>query len=85
MDAIHGLCRAAGTSRIEPGLLGTAFGITPAESRVLAALMAGVRPKEFAALHKVSLATVRTQIAALMDKMDCERQADLVRKAAAFL
>lgn len=48
------LCRAPGTSCIEPGLLGTAFEITPAESRV-------------------------------MDKMDCERQADLIRKAAAFL
>ena len=79
------LCREPGTSRIEPGLLSTAFGITPAESRVLAALMAGVRPKEFAASHQVSLATVRTQIAALMDKMDCERQTDLIRKAAAFL
>lgn len=79
------VCRVRGAAAVAPGLLAAAFGLTPAEARVLAALMVGTRPKDLAAAHQVSLSTVRTQIAALMDKMDCARQADLLRKAAAFL
>ena len=60
-------------------LLCSAFNITKAEARVLAALMSGKLLKEHARDHNVSLETVRTQIASLKVKMNCSRQVDLVR------
>lgn len=58
-----------------------AFRITPAEARVLSALMTGLSPKQHAGAQGVSLHTVRSQIGSLMAKMECTRQVDLVRKA----
>jgi DNA-binding CsgD family transcriptional regulator len=60
-------------------LLCSAFNITKAEARVLAALISGKLLKEHAREHNVSLETVRTQIASLKIKMNCSRQVDLVR------
>jgi len=57
------------------------FGITPAEARVLTALMAGQSPKQHAGSQGVSVHTVRSQVSSLMSKMECARQVDLVRKA----
>lgn len=70
--------RPAGTASIEG--LSRHFGITPAEARVLAALMAGQSPRQHAEQAGVSFNTVRSQIAALMGKMECSRQSELVRK-----
>lgn len=61
-------------------LLCMAFGVTPAEGRVLIALIKGHSATECADLHGVSIHTVRKQIAILMEKMHCKRQVDLVRK-----
>ena len=58
-----------------------AFGITPAEARVLAALVAGQSPKQHAGAQGVSVHTVRSQLGSLMAKMGCTRQVELVRKA----
>lgn len=60
--------------------LRSAFGITPAEARVLAALIAGQSPKQHAGVQGVSVHTVRSQLGSLMAKMGCTRQVDLVRK-----
>jgi DNA-binding CsgD family transcriptional regulator len=62
-----------------------AFPITQAEARVLAALMSGKLLKEHACDQNVSIHTVRTQVASLKEKMNCTRQVDLVRLAAALL
>jgi DNA-binding CsgD family transcriptional regulator len=59
----------------------SAFGITPAEARVLGALIAGQSPKQHAGAQGVSVHTVRSQVGSLMAKMGCTRQVDLVRKA----
>ncbi|SFP20890.1 regulatory protein, luxR family [Variovorax sp. PDC80] len=70
--------------RVQPldaELLRGAFGLTPAEARVLVALVEGQTLKQHAAAQAVSINTVRTQLAALMDKMGCQRQIDLVRMA----
>lgn len=70
-------------TRVPPSidsLCGT-FGITPAEARVLTALMAGQSSKQHAVLQGVSVHTVRSQVTSLMTKMACTRQVDLVRKA----
>jgi DNA-binding CsgD family transcriptional regulator len=57
------------------------FGVTAAEGRVLLALMAGHSPGELASVFGVAERTVRNQIASLMQKMGCNRQAELVRLA----
>ena len=55
------------------------FKITPAEGRVLLALVAGHTPGEIAAASGVAERTVRNQVASLLQKMDCSRQSELVR------
>lgn len=75
------VCRERREAGASPELLEIAFGITPSEARVLAALMSGLAPKQYAGTHAVSYHTVRAQIASLMEKMGCKRQADLIGKA----
>lgn len=64
-----------------PGLeeLAAFFSLTPAEARVLAALVGGHSPAEYATATGVATATVRNQINSLMRKMSCSRQSELVR------
>jgi len=70
---------AGGT--IDTSCLIATFGITPAEARVLAGLIGGLTPVEYAIENNVSENTVRTQIASLKGKMNCSRVVDLVRLA----
>ena len=56
--------------------------LTPAESRVLAALCAGQRPSEIAAALCVALSTVRTQIGSIRAKTGAESIRALVRQVA---
>jgi DNA-binding CsgD family transcriptional regulator len=64
-----------------PGLddLAAFFALTPAEAKVLMALVAGHSPAEYAATAGLATNTVRNHIASLMRKMACSRQAELVR------
>ena len=64
-----------------PGLeeLAAFFSLTPAEARVLAALVGGHSPAEYATATGVATATVRNQVNSLMRKMSCSRQSELVR------
>jgi DNA-binding CsgD family transcriptional regulator len=55
------------------------YGLSPAESRLAAALMAGNRLSEIAARSGVRISTLRTQLSAILRKVGVERQADLVR------
>lgn len=57
------------------------FGVTAAEARVLAGLVAGLTPAESAVANDVSENTVRKQIANLKTKMHCSRVVDLVKLA----
>jgi DNA-binding CsgD family transcriptional regulator/PAS domain-containing protein len=65
----------------DPDHLALFFGITRAEARVLAALVAGQSAAEYAAMTGTAERTVRNQIASLLKKMSCSRQAELVRLA----
>ncbi|AQV98505.1 hypothetical protein BJN34_32025 [Cupriavidus necator] len=58
--------------------------ITAAEAAVLEALLYSQKVTDIAAGRGVSVHTVRTQVAALMRKLDCTRQADLVSIALAL-
>lgn len=64
-------------SSIRIDALCLAFGLTPAEARVLAALADGRTPAAHALAQGVSI----KQISTLMEKMDCTRQIDVVRMA----
>lgn len=65
----------------DPEQLKVAFGITFAEARVLAALVAGQTAAQYATAAGVSVHTVRSQIATLMGKLQCSRQSQLVGRA----
>lgn len=55
------------------------YGLTPAETEIANALLTGCSLEEIAQQRKVSVATVRSQMKALMSKTDTQRQGDLVR------
>jgi DNA-binding CsgD family transcriptional regulator/PAS domain-containing protein len=55
------------------------FGLSPAESRLAAALARGKRPAKIAEEFGVQISTVRTQLSAIFKKLNVERQSDIVR------
>ena len=55
------------------------FRLTPAEIRVLDAVMHGVTAEVYAAEQGVQVSTVRTHLASLLRKTGCRRQSDLLR------
>ena len=61
-----------------PPLFARLYGLTPAEGRLAAALLAGKTPGEHATAAGVSIATVRTQMHAVLAKTGTRRQAELV-------
>ncbi len=73
---VHPLDAAA---RLDPLIVSLAFGLTPAEARVATAIAEGASPDEVAADRGVSLATVRTQLRGVFDKLGVRRQAEMVR------
>lgn len=68
-----------GLAKVEPSLLASAFGFTPAEARVAARLASGLSVEEIASEGRISVTTVRSQLKALFEKSGTNRQADLVR------
>jgi DNA-binding CsgD family transcriptional regulator len=68
----------------DAALLGPVFGLTPAEANLLAALAAGHTVSTHAARRGVSVHTVRTQASALLGKMGCRSQVELVALARAL-
>jgi DNA-binding CsgD family transcriptional regulator len=55
------------------------FGLSPAEARLAAAMMAGKRLSAIAADRGVQITTVRTQLASILKKVGVKRQSDLLR------
>jgi DNA-binding CsgD family transcriptional regulator len=55
------------------------FGLTQAEGRVRCRLCMGLSVTECAADLNCRVSTIRTHVAHLLAKLDCARQADLVR------
>jgi two-component system, LuxR family, response regulator FixJ len=55
------------------------FGMSPAESRLAAALLIGMKLSDMAATSGVRITTLRTQLSSILRKVGVERQADLVR------
>ncbi len=61
--------------------IASAYRLTPAETRVLEAILAGQRPAEIAASASVSTETVRSQLKAIFSKTGTNGQTALVRLA----
>jgi DNA-binding CsgD family transcriptional regulator len=59
-------------------VLRSLYALTPAETEIATGLLTGLSLAEIARLRKVSLATVRTQMNAVLAKTNTERQAELV-------
>lgn len=55
------------------------WGLTPAEARLAAALVAGTSPAAFARRHGLTVNTVKSQLRAIFRKTGTHRQAELVR------
>jgi DNA-binding CsgD family transcriptional regulator len=55
------------------------FGLSPAESRLAAALMKGQKLTDIARGSNVEVTTLRTQLSSILRKVGVERQVDLVR------
>lgn len=55
------------------------YDLTPAEARLMGALLAGMEPKSYAKEIGVSLNTVKTQLKSLFTKTGQHRQAELIR------
>lgn len=64
---------------LDPFLVAEMFDLTPAEARVAVALRRGDSAQVIADSHRLSLATVRSQIQSIFAKTGVNRQADLVR------
>jgi DNA-binding CsgD family transcriptional regulator/PAS domain-containing protein len=55
------------------------FGLSPAESRLAAALLSGKKLREVAADSGVQITTLRTQLSSVLRKVGVSRQAELIR------
>lgn len=64
---------------LDTGLLIASYALTPAEADLAELLDTGASPTDIADRRGVSITTVRTQLYALMAKLDVKRQTDLAR------
>lgn len=68
-----------------PEILAQVYGLTPAESRLAAALTEGESIAKFSAEHHVSRNTLKSQLHAIFEKTGTSRQSELLRKLSALL
>jgi DNA-binding CsgD family transcriptional regulator len=85
LDITHAACAVvfitdqAQKERPLQDVLGTFFGLTPAEARVAGMLGGGSSPREIAQRLDVSSNTIKSQLASIYGKTGTSRQAQLVR------
>jgi DNA-binding CsgD family transcriptional regulator len=65
---------------LDLGELGSLFGLTPAEARLAAALVAGASVSEYAEERGIALGTARVQMKQVLAKTSTGRQPELVRQ-----
>jgi DNA-binding CsgD family transcriptional regulator len=70
-----------GPAKVDASRLGRAYDLTPAEAKLLSALVSGERLAAYAARHGISVTTAKSHLGALFDKTGERRQADLIRRA----
>jgi len=70
---------------VSPGSLQSAYGLSPAEARLTAALVAGDTLADYASRHDLARNTLRNQIASIFSKTGTSRQAELVARVLAAI
>lgn len=65
--------------RDDSNAMAAAYGLTPAETRVLASLLAGQTPAEIAVGLGIAATTAKTHLKNIFLKIGVSRQADLIR------
>jgi DNA-binding NarL/FixJ family response regulator len=55
------------------------YGLSPAESRLVAGLLRGMTLHDIAVVSGVQVSTLRTQLSSILRKVGVRRQADLIR------
>ena len=73
----------SGANKPSKAFLRSAYRLTPAETRVVFELFDGFSPADIARRSKLSIATVRSQIASVREKTGARNQTDLIRLLAA--
>ena len=76
---VHGQTEQAGLHGPVNQLLQQVYGLTPAEARLAMLILDGLAPGDAATSLKVSVATIRTQLSAILKKTGARKQAELVR------
>jgi DNA-binding CsgD family transcriptional regulator len=71
-----------GAAAVQKAAVRQAYGLTPAEARLLAALVEGERLNGYARRTGISITTAKSHLNSLFDKVGERRQADLIRRAA---
>lgn len=66
-------------------LLQRVYGLTPAEARLAQLILDGQSPVNAASTLQLSVATIRTQLSAVLKKTGAQRQSDLVRQLSPLL
>lgn len=78
--AAAGMLVREGHAAIDPKSMLTAlYELTPAETRLVAALAEGATPESYSALRDIGISTVRTQLQSAFEKTGTHRQSDLMR------
>jgi DNA-binding CsgD family transcriptional regulator len=75
MMTLHDLAQRV---TLDPSLVATAWGLTPAEARVACGVAKGMATDDMAQAFGVSRTTIRTQTQSVLNKTGAARQADLV-------
>ena len=78
------ICKVAAEIRSPPGIIARAYNLTPAELRVLLAIVDVGGVPEVATALGVAVTTIKTHLSRLFDKTGVTRQADLVKLVAGF-
>lgn len=79
---VHGQHEAKASGH---ALLQQAYSLTPAEARLAMLILEGHSPGDAATSLQVSVATIRTQLSAILKKTGTRKQAELVRRLAPLL
>jgi DNA-binding CsgD family transcriptional regulator len=73
------VCDRAALTTASPVALRKLYGLTPAEQRVVSALVAGASVRDAAGQMGITLNTIRRHLKQIFAKMGVARQSDLVR------
>lgn len=82
---VHGQHDSGESQASGQTLLQQTYGLTPAEARLAIGILEGHSPGDLAISQQISVATVRTQLSAILKKTGARKQAELIRRLSPLL